>query len=776
MRKNGFIYISIILAILLSACSSTKYVEEGDYLLNKTQIKVEDGKVPSELLYDYVYQKPNKNVLFIPKMGLHIYSLSGRDTTKKINRLLRRIGSAPVIYDEALTENTEKQLTKKMKNLGYLNAEVTHCADTSTKKINLTYCVRPKELYTVNNLEIKIDSGEMKNLIKTRSAQKVLKIKSNQPFEAEVFDNMSADLTNLFWNMGYFYLTKENFYFLADTSIGHHKVDLTLAYRKIVKDSLDTDLSLRRYKFDTITINNVFGRDLPIRKHKKSSKRISDRLKDTVKYDKIFIVNGDEGLIRPSVLLNNNFIRPGRFYSNKLVDNTYNALNALSAISQVGIQLDPVDSCKLNAKISLTPANLYYFQFGLDGTNTAGDLGVSSSIAFQQRNLFKGSEVLSVKLNGAYEHIRDKGNSEDAENYVATDNYYEYGGEISLTIPRIMLDFLSEKYRKQVGASTTFSFGANWMKRPEYDRRFLSLDWKYNWNTKRKRVHHTFDLCNINYVVSPRTSKWFENYLERSGNELLKESYKDLFITRCSYSVVYSSDLPSSFNKKGWTIRSEISIAGTIPYLLCNWFSVEKENNVYNIVGTPFAQYSKGTFDVSKAFFIKDKTQLVTHIGLGIAIPYGNSDVMPYEQRFFAGGANTVRGWSTRCLGPGSFDSRNGGNFITQTGDIKIIMNFEYRQQTNTFLDLAAFLDAGNVWTIKNYEKQQGGQFSFDSFYKELGFSWGIGLRPNFKFIIIRLDAGMQIYDPSYPLSERWVITRPSWDRCSLHFAIGYPF
>lgn len=776
MRKNGFIYISIILAILLSACSSTKYVEEGDYLLNKTQIKVEDGKVSSELLYDYVYQKPNKNVLFIPKMGLHIYSLSGRDTTKKINRLLRRIGSAPIIYDEALTENTEKQLTKKMKNLGYLNAEVTHCADTSTKKINLTYCVRPKELYTVNNLEIKIDSGEMKNLIKTRSAQKVLKIKSNQPFEAEVFDNMSADLTNLFWNMGYFYLTKENFYFLADTSIGHHKVDLTLAYRKIVKDSLDTDLSLRRYKFDTITINNVFGRDLPIRKHKKSSKRISDRLKDTVKYDKIFIVNGDEGLIRPSVLLNNNFIRPGRFYSNKLVDNTYNALNALSAISQVGIQLDPVDSCKLNAKISLTPANLYYFQFGLDGTNTAGDLGVSSSIAFQQRNLFKGSEVLSVKLNGAYEHIRDKGNSEDAENYVATDNYYEYGGEISLTIPRIMLDFLSEKYRKQVGASTTFSFGANWMKRPEYDRRFLSLDWKYNWNTKRKRVHHTFDLCNINYVVSPRTSKWFENYLERSGNELLKESYKDQFITRCSYSVVYSSDLPSSFNKKGWTIRSEISIAGTIPYLLCNWFSVEKENNVYNIVGTPFAQYSKGTFDVSKAFFIKDKTQLVTHIGLGIAIPYGNSDVMPYEQRFFAGGANTVRGWSTRCLGPGSFDSRNGGNFITQTGDIKIIMNFEYRQQTNTFLDLAAFLDAGNVWTIKNYEKQQGGQFSFDSFYKELGFSWGIGLRPNFKFIIIRLDAGMQIYDPSYPLSERWVITRPSWDRCSLHFAIGYPF
>ncbi len=775
--SNRFLYIILIITAFLSACSSTKYVEEGDYLLNKTSIKVENGEVPVDQLDDYIYQKPNKDVLFIPKMGLHIYSLSGRDTTKKINRLLRRMGSAPVIYDENLTLNTEKQLTKKMKNLGYLNAEVTHCADTSSKKLNITYCIRPKELYTVNSLDTKVETSDMRTLLKTRSAKKILKIKENQPFDAETFNNMSVDLTNLFWNMGYYYLTKDNFYFLADTSIGNHKVDLTLAYRKIAKDSLDEDLSLRRYTFRNVTISNEYGRDLPRLKRKKSKgHRLSDRLKDTVMYKGVTIINGEEGLIRPSVLFNNNFIRPGRFYSDRLVDNTYNSINALSAVSQVGIQLDPVDSAQIDAKVTLTPANLYYFQFGIDGTNTAGDLGVSSTVSFQQRNLFKGSEVLSIKLNGAFEHIRSRSESVDADDYIATDNYYEYGGEVALTIPRIMLALLPERYRKQVGASTTFSLGANWMKRPEYDRRFLSADWKYNWYTKRKRIHHTFNLCNINYVVSPRTSKWFQNYLERSGNELLKESYKDQFITRCSYSVVYGSDLSSDIHKKGWTIRSEISVAGTVPYLVCKIAHTEKENGIYNIIGTPFAQYSKATFDVTKTFYVKDKTQLVTHVGLGVAIPYGNSDIMPYEQRFFAGGANTVRGWDTRSLGPGIFNYRNGGNFITQTGDVKMILNFEYRQQTNTFIDLAAFVDAGNVWTIKEYEKQQGGMFYLNEFYKQLGLSWGIGIRPNFKFIIIRLDAGMQIYDPSYAMDERWVITKPSWDRCSLHFAVGYPF
>ena len=472
--------------------------------------------------------------------------------------------------------------------------------------------------------------------------------------------------------------------------------------------------------------------------------------------------------MRPAVLENNLFIRPQRYYGDQLVDKTYNALNTLGAVGQVGITLkeadSPQDSACLDADIKLTKSNIYHFQFGVDGTNTAGDFGVASYVSFQQKNLFRGAEMLSFKLTGAFERI--KGNE---EYNLETDNYYEYGGDVSFSVPRIMLPVMA-KYKRQEGASTTFAFGCNWRKRPEYDRQFLSLDWKYSWYTNRKKIFHTFDFYNINYVVSKNTSKWFSAYLERTGNELLKESYKDQFITRSSYSVVYSEN-SSSGTLKGWSFRGGIDIAGTMPYLFCS--ALQKGDSVYTIANTPFAQYFKAMFDVSKNFFIKSKTQLVAHVGLGVAMPYGNSLVIPYEQRFFAGGANTLRGWSTRTLGPGSFDSHDSGNFITQTGDVKIVLNLEYRQQTNTFLDVAAFLDAGNIWTVKDYETQKNGQFNIAGFYKEMGFSWGLGIRPNFKFIVLRLDAGMQLFSPT----DGWVALHPSWkNTCALHFAVGYPF
>ncbi len=752
-------------------------MEDGDYLLNKAKIVVEKDEVPTDQLKGYLRQTPNVDVLFFPKLSLHIYSLSGRDTTKKINRLLRRMGSAPVIYDEAMVEPSEKQLKKRMQNLGYLNAQVNHCCDTSYKKMNVTYCIRPNDRYFINDFKTDIESSEMNALLKSKQAKKALKLKDNEPFVSERFDNMSSELTKAFWNMGYYNLAKENFYFLVDTAVGNHKVDVTLKYRKVAKDSSDTDIALKRYKFGSVVVYNGVEKE-NASFYGKRGRTIAPVKKDTIEYKGMKIVNGKERLIRPSVLHDNIFIRPDRYYSDQLLDNTYNSLNSLSAVGQVGIQLEPTSEDSINAAITLTPANIYHFQFGIDGTNTAGDLGVASYVAFQQKNLFKGSEVLSLKLNGAYEHIRGSSYTMGDKIYtIKKGNYYEYGGDLSLTVPRIMLNILPKKSRKRIGASTIFSIGANWRKRPEYDRMVLGLDWKYNWYTNRKKVNHTFDLLNINYVVSPSTSEWFKDYLESTGNELLKESYKNHFITRSSYSIVYTSDLPNDYDrKKGWTIRAGVDVAGTFPYLICSLLPIEKQDGAYRIVNTPFAQYSKVTFDVSKTFFLKEKVQLVGHVGLGVAIPYGNSDVIPYEQRFFAGGANTVRGWSTRTLGPGAYDSRQGANFITQAGDVKFVANLEYRQQTNTFLDFAAFLDAGNVWTIENYEKQKGGQFGFNTFYKELGFSWGVGIRPNFKFILIRLDAGMQIYNPAYPESERWVITSPSWNKCALHFAVGYPF
>lgn len=765
MKRSRWIFL-MVATILLSACRSTKYVSEGDYLLNKVNIEVVDNGMYTGQFTPLLRQKPNS------KIGLHLYSLSGRDTSKWVNRFLRRIGSEPVIYDPEMTLKTQSQIRKELQNLGYLNAEVGACLNHHGKKVDVTYCLRAKERYTIRHSENGVEPSSLHSLIQFKSIRKLLEFEEKEPFVAARLDNASADILEQLRNQGYYYLNKDNFYFLADTTVGDHQVDVTLKYRPTrVDTATGKDLALQRYRIRDVVVSNTYSPG-----------------NDTLTHKKIKVLKGKETFIRPSIIYYNNFIRPGRFYSDLLMEKTYTSLHALSAVDQVSVNFVPVpeDSSSLDARISLSPANIYHFQFGIDGTNNAGDLGVASYITFSDKNIFRGSETLRLRLNGAYEHISG---SDDKEVTLLSNNFYEYGAELSLSFPRIIFGLLPEKYTKQVGSATSFSVSINWQNRPEYNRRVLGLNWGYSWKSHRQRMSHNFDLYNINYVITRDMSDWFKAYLERGKNALLKESYMDQFITRTDYSFVYTSNRKAAEN--GFTLRGGLDMAGTLPFLVCKIAKVEKklvseddETSVekYKIFDTPFAQYVKGTFDASKIFLTKRNNQFVMHAGFGLACPYLNSDVLPYEQRFFAGGPNTVRGWSTRTLGPGRYNSGVKSDFLQRTGDVKLVFNLEYRYKLASFLELAAFTDAGNIWTVKSYKNQPAGQFNIKDFYKELGWSVGLGLRPNLSFLILRFDAGMQLYDPANPMegaenSSKWVITHPVFkDNFALHFAVGYPF
>lgn len=765
MRRSRYV-LGWLLMVLLSACSATKYVSEGDYLLDKVKIEVLDNNMYEGQFTPLLRQKPNA------KIGLHIYSLSGRDTTKWINRVLRKIGSEPVIYDSELTAKSVSQIRKELHNLGYLNAEVGSCLNQRGKKMAVTYCVRAKGRYTIRHSENGVDPSELRSLIDFAAIHRSLEFDKNEPFKAATLDNASAEITSQLRNQGYYYLNKDNFYFLVDTMVGNHQVDVTLKYRPTKRvDTMRFDPALRRYRIRDVVISNTYSPGV-----------------DTVDYKKIRVVKGKQTFIRPSILYYNNFIRSKRFYSDLLMEKTYNSLHSLSAVDQVGVAFTPVaeDSTMLDARISLSPANIYHFQFGIDGTNNAGDLGVASYVTFSDKNIFKGSETLLLRLNGSYEHISG---SDDKDVTLLSNNFYEYGAELSLSFPRIIFGLLPEKYTKQVGSATSFSASIHWQNRPEYNRRVLGLNWGYSWKSHRQRMAHNFDLYNINYVITRDMSEWFKEYLERGKNALLKESYMDQFITRTDYSFVYTSNRKASEN--GYTLRGGIDMAGTLPFLVCKAAKVKKkvvsedeEQRVekYKIFDTPFAQYVKGTFDASKIFLTKRNNQFVMHAGIGLACPYLNSDVLPYEQRFFAGGPNTVRGWSTRTLGPGKYNSGMKSDFLQRTGDVKLVFNLEYRYKLASFLELAAFTDAGNIWTVKAYKNQPYGQFNIKDFYKELGWSVGVGIRPNLSFLILRFDAGMQLYNPANPLpgaqnTSKWVITHPVFkDNFAWHFAVGYPF
>ncbi|MDE7407520.1 MAG: outer membrane protein assembly factor, partial [Muribaculaceae bacterium] len=202
-----------------------------------------------------------------------------------------------------------------------------------------------------------------------------------------------------------------------------------------------------------------------------------------------------------------------------------------------------------------------------------------------------------------------------------------------------------------------------------------------------------------------------------------------------------------------------------------------RHDGVYKLFGIQYAQYLKGEVDYMIAHNFTPRTSLALHAGFGLGVPYGNSTMMPFEKRFYAGGANGVRGWGVRTLGPGRYDSRNSVlDFINQCGDIRIDLNAEYRAKLFWVLEGALFVDAGNVWTIRNYENQPNGVFSFKSFYKELAWAYGVGVRLNFEYFLLRFDLGMKAYNPAVD-QEAWPLMHPRWKRDAVfHFSVGYPF
>ena len=477
-----------------------------------------------------------------------------------------------------------------------------------------------------------------------------------------------------------------------------------------------------------------------------------------------------------------NSIRQGELYNDQHVQETYSNLSALGAVmnSSVTMQADTTDSTGLNAVVAVTTNKLRAFNAEVEGTNSAGDLGAAVVLSYQNRNLFRGSELLNVKLRGAYENIKK------LEGYDNQD-YIEYGVEVSLAFPDFKFPGVSRDFRHRSNAVSEVSLRYESQNRPEFHRRVVTGAWRYRWSQHNRQRQHRIDLIDLNYVFMPWISKTFRNdYLDNasSRNAILRYNYEDLFIMKWGYTFNYSSQPLSgatgNYGTNAYSLRFNIETAGNLLYGLTSLFSTSKNSlNQYTLFNIAYAQYVKGDFDFSKSFRFSPNNSLSFHVGLGIAYPYGNSNILPYEKRYFSGGANSVRGWSVRSLGPGSFKGQDGRiDFINQTGDVKLDMNVEYRAHLFWKIDGSAFLDAGNIWTIRDYPDQPGGQFRFDKFWRQIAMSYGLGLRLNFNYFILRLDGGMKAINPAYSdARHHYPIIHPRFKRdFAIHFAVGLPF
>ncbi len=765
--KYSFKLLWLLLPFLF-ACSATKYVGENEYLLDKVIVETDNKDVKANELKAYVRQEPNHKAFGLVRFPLHLYSLSGRDSTKWYNRWLRKAGNPPVIYSESMTERSRREIQKALSNKGYMGASVSVDTITKKKKIIVKYTAVTGEPYHIDGISYNIPNDTIRRIVLQDTA--ALLLKNGALFDRNVLENERQRISTLLRNRGYYAFNKEYITYTADTTRSH-KVNLELNLMPI---PVEAGGQLVYEKHKTYRINLVYFITNYDPMSTESDKRFEVR--DTVDYKGYKILYGDNRFIKKSTLVNNCYIEPGQLFSNRMVDNTYSAFSRLRILKYVNIRFAPVDvggEEMLNCYILLTEGKPQTISVDLEGTNSAGDFGFAVGLTHQHRNIFKGSETWSTKFRMAYESL--SGNFGG----IINDNYTELSAETGITYPQFLFPFLHSSVKKRLRATTEFSINANLQRRPEYTRVIAGAGWRYKWNTRRSRYRHTLDLVDVSYVYLPKTIDGFIESID-PDNPLSRYSYENHFIMRSTYAF-YRTNLNSSAKNiyNVYTLRAVGEIAGNLLYGLSKLTGQKRGADMdYSFLGIRYAQYAKADMDYSYTFRFTEKNSLALHVGAGVAVPYGNSEILPFEKRYFSGGANSVRGWSVRTLGPGTYRGENAlTDFMNQCGDIRFDLNAEYRSKIIWKLELAAFIDAGNIWTIRSYPQQLGGVFKLKSFYKELAMAYGLGARLDFNYFILRFDLGIKAYDPSLFGSKRWVIANQNLRQdATLHFAVGYPF
>ncbi|MDP4202111.1 MAG: BamA/TamA family outer membrane protein [Bacteroidota bacterium] len=763
----------IVLALLIVGCSSTKYVPDGQYLLNKVKIVSDNKSINKESLKPYLRQTPNQRVFSVFRLQLGVYSLSGRDTTSWWNNWLKRAGEKPVIYDEAAAELSRNELNKEMVNRGYAKATVQTIAEKHKKKVNLTYKITSGEPYKIENFKIEIPNDSLLKAINSQKDPYVPTIKKGMTFDINALEKERTDLTAFLKQRGFYTITKDHFHFLADTTSGNLKANVSLKLRA----GLASNDSIARKLLSRKIIRNVtflLTTTERTQAYTAGTNRDTREKLDSLWYDGYRFLFSKRPLISCNSLISNTFIFPNSYYNDKMVEETYAALNALPPVKYVNVIFRERTNDTMDCIIVINPDKNQSFTVDVEGTNSGGNFGVAGDFSYQHRNIFKGAQLFKFHARYSYEAL---GSLSNLFSYNAT----ELATDVSVKYPTFVFPFLGQEFKRGINASTAFTIGYNYQIRPEFTRTLANVGIKYAWS--RKNLFYTFDLLNFNYIYLPpdRISADFKKtYLTNSSP--LVYSYQSQMILRTGISINYNSQRGKKTGGNITNWRLGISEAGNLLNALCGVFNSRRDSvNHYRIFNLPFAQYVKGDFDFSYNQEITKDNHMVYHFALGVACPYGNAQIIPFEERYYAGGANGVRGWSSYTLGPGSYynkDTDGKIDFVNKIGDINLLANLEYRFKIGWIFEGAAFTDAGNIWTIKNYIDQPGGFFRLSEFYKQIAWSYGLGLRMNFNYFVLRFDFGYKLFNPaSGGADNKWI--RPMTNvkkNMNMFFAIGYPF
>jgi len=745
----------------LNSCSVTKNLNEDQKVQVSSNIIFTNPKLinkKNKVRNDLTALSQPKPAEGIRKFQTYIYNAVSKNKKEKglKNWIAQKIGRPPVLYDAKLAKRTQLVFQKYIQDNGYFGATVSF--DTLQKKqsIDVTYKITSKGQYFIQSKYLPTDSVDLGNAIV--NSIKRTSVKTGNPYSQINLTNERIRLAKAANNAGFMNVNQDNFYFIADTTVTNHQVDIH--YK--IKEEKDSSVYKKFYLNKVIVYADY-----------SLTKRAQQ--KDTIHLDHFSIIQQNE-IIHPKLLKEIIGDSKNDVYSKKEQDASIARLLDLGVYKFVNLKFEQFEkdsTLYFNKILYLTPGLFQDItsEFQLN-TRTGNNLGVGASLNYSNKNLFRGAEQFNINLSGGLE--TQIGN---AQNLLNTTNL---GIETRIQFPKFLAPF-----RTTIGRTTPKTYvriGDDFQRR--FD--FFSINafksrFGYEW-TKQRGYNHQFDPFYVNQITVFNESIAFQDSL---ANDLrLQKSFENVFILGLRYyfelnTVKPNKSLPYAFLKTGF------ETSGNTAALFAKPFN-KNAQKPYTIVGTPFSQFV--WTDVDFRYYVPRKKGLIaTRFYTGIGIPFGNSSVLPYVKQFFSGGSNGLRAYRIRALGPGGFktDNQESNNsvFIDQTGDIKLELNLEYRFPIISYLKGGVFLDAGNIWLLEEDADKPDGEFQFNSFYKQIAIGTGLGIRLDFDYVVVRFDAAFPIRRNYATNNSYWTFSKISfgdktWRQENLvwHFAIGYPF
>jgi len=838
LKKHGALLPVAAICFILFSCNAKKKLKEGEVFLDENYIINNKTEVPTEEILPFIRQQPNRYLITLKALKIELFPYhlwlynsinpdkmqahkEARD--RKYDRInekrklkndienQKRIakgkkpkplklkdkgeptwreswlesGEPPAILDSSLIKSSKEQMKRFLFSKGYFRAKVTdsvkvHQRHRTAEVYYKIYGGRPTQ---IRNIKYNIEDEHLKYYFFQDTINSLLK--RGMRYDADILTKERDRIVRYQRDNGYYRFGPEFIFMMIDTNINGSLLDVEINVKKYAFHPDDNNDTLLFTDHTRFTINNIYViTDYDIFNRDKN-------YNDTSSLNDVAFLYNKHLDFRKKDIASKILFSKEQLFNYDIVEETYTRLSALKAFKSINVtfKIDQAHKDQLNCYILMAPMFKQNFSVETEGTNTSGNLGMAASIVYQNRNTFRGSELLEVKLRGGLIAQKNFDTNQSDNTFgiplLKSFNTVQFGPEVNLNFPKPLFPFTLIDYYPNAQPKTIIGTSLNFQQNNRYARTLSSVNYGLQFNGRVNTKHYVVPI-EINFIQA-NLSESFSQQLNSTGNLFLKNSFASHVTTVSRYTYVFNNQSPEQKNQyKTFTyFKINLESSGNILRGFYNLTGRQKDSvGRYHIFNMPFAQFLRTDMDFRVYKTVKKLGRFVFRAYGGMGYALNNLNVLPYEKSFFAGGPNSIRAWKARTVGPGSYDGTyKDANGATQKdinfdklGDIQLETNFEFRFNIYKWLNGAWFVDAGNVWLRQKNAAKPNGEFDVKRFYKEFATGTGVGIRADFSFFIIRVDGAFQVYNPANIPGQRWMFGRGFLPSFITNFGIGYPF